>query len=147
MIENFWLICGIWCGIFNAVFMHFDLRKAVAEGQLSPSESKNFTLGSFAWIFFPCVIFWLLQRSIGPDFSPDFKTWPDPQRLIALSLTVLIWGALLYWVFLADGALKLAKVARASSWTHGIVLGPKGIKILSAVLVAAGIASIFLSGA
>lgn len=146
MDSYFWLICGVWCGVFGAAFMRFGLRKAIAEGRISAREAAGFTWGTATWILLPCISLWLLQRSAGSRASIAYTDWPNPQRLIALALQAFIYGTLLYWVFVKNGAEVLSRYARESQWP-GMAPGPMGFKILVVVVGAAWAASFLTASA
>ena len=145
MYRYFWLICGVWCGIVGAGYLRFLLRKKIEAGEFSREEVWSFTRRSALWIFLPCLALWLLQQSAGSDAALEYLKWPFPQRMAALALQAFVWAALLYWVFLKDGAKTLARYIQATSGRSRWSASPAAVKIGAIVVVAAGIGSFWIN--
>ncbi|HTA66305.1 MAG TPA: hypothetical protein VK753_12450 [Xanthomonadaceae bacterium] len=132
MNQCFWLICGALCGLLFAWRMRARFRRRIPTGATA-EEAISFTRGWALWIFLPCVAFWLLRQSIGAEALPFCDEWPNPQRTIALSLQVFLWAALLYWVFVKDGATTLSKFMSIAGSGN-----PTAFKAVCVVAVLAG---------
>ncbi|CAN7564542.1 hypothetical protein [Acidovorax sp. LjRoot194] len=146
MNDYFWLLCAAWCGLTGAVYIRYRLGKSVAAGEFSAEEVASFTRAYALWISCPCVLLWVLQRSEGDSAAPMFLTWPQPQRSLALSVQIFLWSALLWWVFLKDGASTLSRYLRATQRNLGIFNGPAAIRIAAAAAVASGLFAAFFGG-
>ena len=108
MEQYFWLICGLWCGVGGGFFMWLRLRKHVRLGIFSEEDAKHFSKRMVLWILIPSLILWVLQLSIDSKATPQFLNWPSPQKQIAVGLQIFIHLALIYWVFLKNGANTLS---------------------------------------
>ena len=137
MFQAFWLVCGLWCGIGGGLYTWFSMRKHVARGKFSQQEVLGFAKGMALWIFVPCLMLWGMQVSIPGDSSPLYFKWPAPQRYMALALQVLVWGALVYWVFFRSGATILSKFRSATSKAPAFMNSPAAMKfgVVAAVAV------------
>ena len=137
--QHFWLICGLWCGIGNGLYVWFRLRKKVAPGIFSEEDVVRFSKGLAFWILVPSLILWGLQLSIGTKSTPEFFRWPSPQKQIALALQVFVWSALIFWVFLRDGATTLSVYYGAVSRSPSFLHSPIAIKCGAVAAVLAGL--------
>ncbi len=118
MFTYFWLLCALWVGGGGAIMFHSQLKPHVAAGLVEARAEKRFVVGWALWMTGPAIGFWLLQMTMSGAPSPQYMTWPEPQRSVAVGLTVVCWAALLWWVWLSDGAVTLATVAWVSIWQH-----------------------------
>jgi hypothetical protein len=134
-LQHFWLLCGIWCGGLNALMTWFRLRRNLSKGLYTEVEVNSFAKNLALWIFVPCVFLWVLQLSIGPDAKPFFVTWPSPQKYLATSLQIFIWIALLYWIFLRNGATRLSTYVGASTAYPRYLCHPLIFKIAALLIV------------
>ena len=136
----FWLFCGLWVGGLGAWQIHSKLKKHVESGRISSAERFQFVRGWFLAIMVPSVIFCLLQITAGSDLTPDYMTWPSPQKWMALSVNVFCWGLLLWWIWLRGGAEYLSRLTtlEASRW-QTIVLSKYSMRLLSLLIVASGL--------
>lgn len=146
MDAYFWLLCAAWCGLVGAGYMRHRLRDRVAAGEFSAEEVVLFTRAYALWISCPCVLLWVLQRSVGNGADPMFLVWPQPQRFLALGLQFFVWGALLWWVFVRDGAVTLSRYLRATQRSLGFFNGPTAIRVGAVAAVAGGMFAIFGGG-
>jgi hypothetical protein len=142
MSQYFWLICGAWCGILGAFYTRFRLRKHITSGDFTDAEVKSFTRGYALWIFLPCVAFWLLQQSIGSNAPPAYFKWSGPQKVVAISLQVFLWAALLYWVFLREGADTLSRFLQAEKSSSNWLYHPVAFKVGAIAAVLGGLAAL-----
>lgn len=138
MTQHFWLICGLWCGVGNALFMWSRLRKHVALGEFQSGEVTSFLTGMALWIFTPCVLLWALQLSVGPQARAVFLDWPSPQRYAACALQVFVWAALLRWVFFKGGANTLSAYHGAGRRSAAFLYSPAMIKLGTVAMVVGG---------
>jgi len=106
--EHFWLSCGILCGFGNAIYFRFKLQNSVSNGKLSIKEANWFGVGFSLSIFIPCLIFWFLQISSGPQATHNFETWLPLQRNIGSAVMITCWGTFFLWVWFLKGAEKLS---------------------------------------
>lgn len=136
MTQHFWLICGLWCGIGNALFMRSRLQKHVARGEFPREGVTAFVKGLALWILVPCLSLWALQQSVGAEATPVFLAWPSPQRHVAVSIQIFLWSSLLYWVFLKGGARTLSTYYGAGR-NAAFMYSPTAFKLgaLAAVVV------------
>ena len=143
MSQFFWLLCGTWCGILGAAYTRFRLRKHVANGEFTKQEVESFTRGMALWIFLPCVALWLLQQSVGANAPPEYFKWSGIQKTLALALQIFLWVALLYWVFLCDGASTLSRYVQATKSSKSSFYSPVIFKVGAVLAVLAGLAALF----
>lgn len=146
MNDYFWLLCAVWCGLLGAGFMRYRLRQSVAMGEFSAAEVTSFTRGYALWVAGPCGLLWVLQRSVGDGAAPMFLLWPQPQRSLALALQFSVWGALLWWVFIKDGASTLSRYLRATQRRFSFFNGPTAIRVIAVAAVAGGLFAVFVGG-
>jgi hypothetical protein len=141
--KYFWFLCGIWCGIGNGAFFWYRLPSAVESGAATRDEAKTFCLSLGLWILIPCFALGLLQESIDVESLPFFPLWPEPQRMIALGIQIFLWAALLYWIFLKNGADLTARLMSLAKVRHVQRYSPTIIKLISVAVVIAGTVSYF----
>lgn len=133
----FWLICGIWIGLFGAAYLKYALGKRVLNREFTAEQVSSFALRYALWTFLPCLAMWLLQRSVGPNAPIEYAKWPDPQRLMAFGLQLFLWAAMLFWTFFKNGAQTLSQYARIASQTTSFFNSPGAIKLLALAIPAA----------
>ena len=138
--DHFWIFCGILVGLGGAAFLRFKLKRYVLAGQLDASAVQRFTLGWAIAILAPCAILRLLALSAAAT-SPDYLTWEQPQKWIALALNVACWVALLAWVWLGPGAATLSSFL-APAFSAGLLRSHNAVRAISAFMVLAGVASL-----
>ena len=141
--THFWLICGLWCGFGGALYFRSRLKCNINESGFSLDEVNKFAKNYALWIFIPCLILWLLQMSSGFESDVNYLTWPTPQRIVALILQVIIWSALIYWVFFNDGAETLSKYLSAAHKYYNFIYSPLIIKLAVAIGVVGGVYALF----
>lgn len=146
MNDYFWLLCAVWCGLLGAGYMRFQLRKQVAAGDFSAEEVASFTRAYALSIAGPCVLLWVLQQASGDHASPMFLLWPQPQRSVALALQFLVWGALLWWVFLKGGAVTFSRYLRAMQRSKGFFNGPGAVRVGAVLAVLGGLFAVLGGG-
>ena len=139
MSQHFWLLCGLWCGLGNGALIWFRRRKYVEAGRLSEEEVLAFAKGTVLWLLVPCLVLWALQLSTGGDQSPEYWRWPLPQRYIAFALQAVVWLALVYWVFIRDGANTLSAYFGVGSKSPAFLHSPSAMKIGTIAVLASGI--------
>ncbi|MFC5500230.1 hypothetical protein ACFPOE_21990 [Caenimonas terrae] len=137
--EYFWLFCGAWCGLGGAAWMRVALRKKVEAGEFTSDEVSSFTLRYAIWIFLPCLALWLLQRAAGPAATPEYFKWQGTPKLLAFALQLFVWSALLYWVFLGNGAATMSRYMRATQRSSSLLNGPRAVQVWSVAAVLAGL--------
>jgi hypothetical protein len=138
--RYFWLICGLWVGVFGALYFRYRASKVPLPQGMSIQDVNRFAKGWAMAILAPSLLFWLLQLTISPSSNPQFISWPSPQKWIAIGLTIACWLALLYWVWLAAGAARLSQMASIyQSYLPQYMRTPTTFKILSLVVVASGV--------
>jgi hypothetical protein len=138
MEQYFWLICGLWCGIGGGFFMWLRLRKYLMLGIFSEEDAKYFSKRMALWILIPSLILWVLQLSIGSKATPQFLNWPSPQKQIAVGLQIFIHLALIYWVFLKNGANTLSMYFGSGGKTLRFVYSPIAMKLITIAIVMSG---------
>jgi hypothetical protein len=146
MDDYFWLLCAAWCGLLGAGYMRYRLRERVAAGEFDAKEVTSFTRAYALWISVPCVLLWALQRSVGDGAPPMFLIWPQPQRSLALALQFFLWGALLWWIFLRDGASTFSRYLRAAQRSLGFFNGPTAVRVGAVAAVLGGLLAVFAGG-
>lgn len=142
MEQFFWVFCGLWCGVGGSFFTWHRLKVQVETGAFTRVEIRQFAARQALWIFTPCIILWLLQTTISGGAGPEFLRWPYPQRMAAMAVVILCWGALLYWIFLRNGAETLSKYAGALSSSPRFWQTPTAFKLLAIMVVASGVFAI-----
>lgn len=145
MSGNFWLLCGLLCGPGNALYLRLRLQPYIASGELAKGEVNSFAVRLGLWILLPCLMLWLLQWSAGPEATADMLEWPNPQRGIAIALQVFVWAALVYWLFLNNGATTLSRYSRYHWFFAGVP--PVIFKLLGAAAVLGGLAALLVGRA
>ncbi len=138
MEQYFWLICGLWCGVGGGFFMWLRLRKHVRLGIFSEEDAKHFSKRMVLWILIPSLILWVLQLSIDSKATPQFLNWPSPQKQIAVGLQIFIHLALIYWVFLKNGANTLSMYFGSAHKTLRFVYSPIAMKLITIAIVMSG---------
>ena len=145
MTQYFWLICGLWCGLGNGALIWSRRRKYIEEGLLSEEEVASFAKGTVLWILVPSLILWALQLSIGHEVGLEYWSWPSPQKQIAFGLQAFVWLALLYWVFVREGASTLSAYFGAGSKAPSFLHSPTVMKIGTVAVLVAGVFALLLS--
>jgi hypothetical protein len=142
--QHFWLFCGLWCGVVNSLFVWFRLHKRASVGGYTPAQANTFTLVLGAVVLLPMLGFWGLQQSAVNATNPNFLTWPSPQKPVALTLQLALWGAMLYWVFLKNGAQVLSAYLGAgeTGWKHTWFFSERAFKVMAVGTVLWGIVSV-----
>ena len=144
LFKFFWLICGLWVGLGGALYGKYKSPKLIAEGKITLNETTNILRGWFLCIFTPSILFWLLHLSVGDSHSIDFKTWPNPQKSLALTLMFACWATLVVWVFRFKGASKLSKVFILISNFPEAYLKPVYMKAFTIMVVISGVTALFM---
>ena len=144
IIEYFWLIGGLFVGIFGTLFGKLKSKEFVTSGQMTNEEVNEFLKGYAISIMAPALIFWIIQTSIGTTTGADFLSWPNPQKSIAVTLLVVLWALLLSWVLYFKGAKKLVKFLPLLGNFPNFMIKEKSIKIGVVLIVFSGIASLSL---
>jgi hypothetical protein len=141
--QYFWLICGLWVGVFGALYFRYQASKLPLPQEVSIQEVNRFAKGWAIAIVTPSVLLWLLQLTIRAASNPQFLSWPSPQKWVAISLMIACWLALLYWVWLAAGATRLSQMASLyQAYLPQYVRTPTTFKILSLLVVTSGVLSL-----
>lgn len=143
MIQHFWLICGLWCGLGNGGLIWFRRNKLVESGRLSEEEVLRLAKGAVLWILVPSLILWVIQISGGTTLIPNYLTWPSPQRYFAIGLQVFVWLALAYWIYLKNGATTLSVIFIALSKSPSFLHAPSTIKLGTAAVLVVGVMVFF----
>jgi len=143
--QYFWLFCGVWVGLGNLVWIRFRLRSRIVSGEFSRAEVDSYTRNLALWVGGTCLGFWLMQHS-AKNAGPGFMTWPNPQREIAIFLTVFVWAALMYWVFVRRGADVLSKFLCALSYRGTSMYSPLVVKLVTIAGILAGAFELFSGG-
>jgi len=146
LFQHFWLLCGLWTGIGGYLYGKYKSKRFIAQGYLNERESNSLLVGYLISILVPSILFWLLSLSIAGSPSPDFSSWPNPQRNFASVLMFSCWALLLYWVFVGTGALKLKRLLMLTSNVPQSWLSPLVIKLFVVILVLVGATSFLTNG-
>jgi hypothetical protein len=141
--QHFWLLCGLWCGVGNSLFIWMRLRKQASAGVFTPQQANTFALVMGGVVLSAMLVFWGLQLSAVNAGNPNFLTWPNPQKQLALAWQVLLWGAMVYWVFFKGGADLLSSYIGAghSGWKHKYFFSVNAFKVMTVGTVISGVAS------
>ena len=70
--DYFWLICGLWAGIGEAIFGKFKAKDRISSGEFELSEVNGFLKGYAISIMTPSFMFWLIQMSASSSIGLDF---------------------------------------------------------------------------
>ncbi len=142
--QHFWLFLGLWCGVVNSLFVWFRLQKRASVGGYTSAQANAFALILGAVVLLPMLVFWGLQQSAVSAPNPNFLTWPNPQKPLALGLQVALWAAMLYWVFVKNGAQVLSSYLGAgeTGWKHTWFFSERAFKIMAVGTVVWGIVSV-----
>ena len=140
LVQHFWLLCGLWCGVVNSLFVWKRLQPHVREGKFSPREVNTFALALSASVLVPMLIFWGIQLSATATTSPNFLTWPAPQRNMALGLQVLLWTAMLVFIFAKGGAHLMSTYVGVGykGWVYRWFFSPPAFKVMTLATVISG---------
>ena len=144
IIEHFWLIGGLFVGVFGTLFGKFKAKEFIASGQMTDKEVNSFLKGYAISIMAPAFIFWLIQTSINPATGADFLSWPNPQKSIAVTVLVALWALLLSWALYFKGAKTLTKFLPLLGNFPNFMIKEKAIKIGVVLIVFSGLASLSL---
>lgn len=147
MTDHFWLFCGVWVGLGNALLLWYRRGKYIKSGLLSEAEIRGLALGAALWILIPSVVLWVLQLSIGSSAGPHFTRWPGPQRSIAIALQVFIWIALAYWVFARGGAEKLSAILEVGGRVPLFMRSSAAVKVGTLLAIVGGLVAVFFADA
>ncbi len=142
MIEHFWLIGGLFVGIFGAFFGKLKAKEFIASGEMTAIEVNKFLRGYALSIIVPSIIFWLLQTSISTATGADLLSWPNPQKSIAITLLISLWALLLSWVLFFTGAKTLSKFLPLLGNFPKFMFKENAIKIGVVLIVFSGVASL-----
>ncbi len=133
--RHFWLLCAVWCGIGNAIYFRRGLRQSITDKRITEKEANRSTVVVLLIIFVPCMIFWVLQMTSGPQATHDSETWQPIQRNIEYAVMVIYWISLIVWVWLLRGAESISKYFNLAGHIHKFTNHPlvfKGIVLLGA---------------
>lgn len=142
MFQHFWLVCGLWVGVGGFLIGKYRSKELVAQGSITAQESNSLLSGWFLSILVPSLLFWFLTLSLDGPQNPDFVSWPDPQKSLALMLLFACWGLLLYWVFALEGSSKLAKLLVLTGNFPHRWLQPAVVKGLVLLTIAVGVTTL-----
>ena len=140
--QHFWLICGVWFGVTNGLFLLFRLRKLASPLTFTEAQAVTFAKLTALSIFVPALIFWLLQQWAGVAETPNFLAWPAPQKQLALGFQIVLWVAMLVYVFPMEGAGTLSRYLSAGRTKLQFLYTPKAFKVMTAGTVASQVATI-----
>lgn len=138
MFNHFWLICGLWCGLGNGAMIWFRRNKYVELGILSEEEIVGLAKRVAIWILVPCLILWAVQLSAGRNLTPEYWSWPAPQRYFAYGVQAIVWFALVFWVFVRDGADTLSAFYGVGSKGQKFLYSPAAIKFATILAIVGG---------
>jgi hypothetical protein len=109
----------------------------------SATEGAKFSKGWFTVVFGSSLVFWLLQLSAGPASTPDYSSWPSPQKWIAVIFNIFLWLGLLWWVFAKGGAEYLSRLASLGKPPfRRVVTSPYFYRFLAVVIAVSGASSL-----
>jgi len=139
MITHFWLLCGIWAGLFGGIYNWFSLNNQrnaeLFTRQRALTCSRNYAVA----ILTPCLALWLLQLSANIKSPNILADWPSLQRNIASVIIIICWAALLVWVNFWGGAKTLSDMMRATRPNNPeIFTSETAMRILSILVVISG---------
>lgn len=140
--QHFWLICGLWFGITNGLFLLVRLRKLAEPGTFTEAQAVSFAKWTAVSIFLPAFVFWLLQQAAGATETPNFLEWPAPHKQMALGFQILLWIGMLVYVFPMEGADTLSKFLSAGRTKLTFLYTPKAFKVITAGTVASQVATV-----
>ncbi len=144
MEDYFWLICGLWVGAGSYLIGKHKAKKLIQEGEYTNDIANKYLLNFSLFVLVPSLIFWVLQTSVGSGAGVDFTLWPNPQKIIALSLLVSLWSYLIIWTLFMGGAIPLGKCLRLIGNFPKSMLSPLAVKILVILVVGSGVVSLFI---
>jgi hypothetical protein len=109
--DYFWLLGSLWTGGVGALICYIRLGKHVKNGALSKDERLDFVKGWLIAFGLPGIALWRLQLSAGANLQPLYSLWPEPQKWVALSINIICSALLLWWIWAANGARYLSRIA------------------------------------
>jgi len=142
--TNFWLICGLWVALGTFVVGKVKSKKLVDSGEFTKEEVNKYLLNFAIWISVPVLTFWVLQLSLGAGASFELLVWPMPQKFIAVSILISLWTYLLVWTLFLGGVKPLGRCLRLISNFPESMLSPTILKGIVILIVASGVASLFM---
>ncbi|MEY4764454.1 MAG: hypothetical protein RI907_1127 [Pseudomonadota bacterium] len=142
-LQHFWLLCGLWCGVVNSLFIWRRLQPHVSQGAFTRNEVNTFTVAMGSSVLLPMLVLWVLQQQAAQAPSPVFLTWSNPQKFQALGLQVALWCGLLYFVFLRNGAQVLSRFIGVGykGWVYTLFFSPQSFRWMAIGTVVSGVAT------
>jgi hypothetical protein len=113
VLHHFWLICGLWVGVFGGLYTWFNLTRARNSEHFSKERAARYARNYGLALLIPSLILWQLQLSLAERSTPFFTNWASPQKEAAITLLVTCWIALFTWVNFRGGAQALSDMFRA----------------------------------
>jgi len=144
MFEYFWLICGVWVAGGSYIQGKIKSKGLIETGEFSREDVNKYLRNFSIIIFIPCVVFWLIQQSVGPGAEISFLTWPNPQKAIALTILISLWSSLLIWVLFLGGAKPLSRFFSLLGNVPKYLLTQTSMKVLVILMVSSGVLSLFV---
>jgi hypothetical protein len=144
MFEYFWLFCGAWVAGGSFIQGKLKSKSLIESGEFSREDVNKYLRNFSIIILVPCITFWLIQQSVGPNAEIGFMTWPNPQKAIALTILISLWSSLLVWVLFLGGAKSLARFVSLLGSVPKTFLTQTNMKIFVILLVASGTTSLFM---
>lgn len=144
MDKFFWPFIGIWCGAGSSIMVWFRCNTIVAKSHLSEAEVMQFAKGNLIWIMGFSLSFWILQLTAGEPYFTEYWKWQSPQREIGLALQILIWLALLYWLFFKQGADTVSAIHGGFAFGPSFLSSPAAIKISAIAMVISNLFALLL---
>lgn len=144
MFEYFWLFCGIWVAGGSFIQGKLKSKSLIEAGELSREDVNKYLRNFSIIILVPCITFWLIQQSAGPNAEIGFMTWPNPQKAIALTILISLWSSLLVWVLFLGGAKSLLRFVSLLGNAPKTFSTQANMKMFVILLVASGAVSLFI---
>jgi len=132
----------LFIGIIGPLFGKLKAKEFISSGQMTEEEVNKFLKYYAISIMVPAIIFWVIQASISTTAGPDFLSWPNPQKAIAVTILILLWALLLNWVLFLKGENTLEKYLPLLGNFPNFMFNEKAIKIGVVLIVLGGLLSL-----
>ncbi len=142
--QFFWLFCGAWVGIGNAVYFRIRLAPAIREGAITKVEADRFAAGSIGWIGGPSVLLWIIQYFFADSVTPFFVTWQAPYSTVATVLCVALWIVAFTWIWFLDGDRKMARIYTLARYQAYLWKHPIAFRIAIVLMIGGGVVGLLM---
>lgn len=116
LFKYLWFVLAAFM-LVNVMLWRRSLRKLVDAGTITEQELHAYIRGAVLWIVFPAVLLGAISLAAGwsDPFCAGAFSFDGPARAAASSVILTVWGALLWWMWIGNGAEVLGRIGPALS--------------------------------